>query len=169
VSLKQNRAFLLLFRRWYCLLNYIKSIRERVMFSIRNERVGHLYNFSEFMWPNSEKGYDGAHFILRCVFYKSRPKAIFPGLDLNTEFNFVILGSKMTKLQTYAILQVKDQHWPIIWLKFCSHFCNIRRSHQLHINVEIPWTVFVICVILYTCEKVKHVGLFMFKLKIWYY
>ena len=52
----KKRAFLLLFRRWYSLLNYIKSVRDLVMFKIRNGNIGYLYNFSYLTWRKIEQG-----------------------------------------------------------------------------------------------------------------
>ena len=66
-ALKHNHAVLLLFRRWYCLLKNIKSIRELVMFKITNVNVGHLYNFSDFIWRKTEQSYDSTQLIMRFV------------------------------------------------------------------------------------------------------
>ena len=54
-TLKQNRPFLLIFRRWYYILKNIKSIRQLVMFKITNVNVGHLYKFPTYVtqdWTN---------------------------------------------------------------------------------------------------------------------
>jgi len=54
-TLKQNRPFLLLFRRWYYILKNIKSIRQLVVFKITNVNVGQLYKFPTYVtqdWTN---------------------------------------------------------------------------------------------------------------------
>jgi len=68
-ALQEIRALPLLFRRWYCLLSNVKSIRRLVMFKIRNVSVGHLYDFSDFVWSQSEQSYNRTRLIMRFFYY----------------------------------------------------------------------------------------------------
>jgi len=37
------------------------------MFKITNGSLGHLYEFSDFMWSQSEQSYSSTQSIIRCV------------------------------------------------------------------------------------------------------
>jgi len=163
-SLKQKSELPLIFYRWYCLLNYIKSITEPVMFKITNVNVGLLYTFWDFTWCKGELNCVSNYFIMR-FFYYDYPQLCsqwrrwrFLTLTWLPQLGFVILG--------YIFWHsCKHTHYcgsvTILDLKFekicCTHVCYIPRTYIFSLKFGLHWNSFVFCSVLHTCEKVDFV------------
>jgi hypothetical protein len=100
-SLKLNRSFHSLFRYWYWLLTYIKSVRERVIFGITNGSVRHVYKFPDFTWRKSEKSY-GSTELKSGLFYDDSPHLCSQGQKRRSLTLTWILQ---------LILQLEGIHW----------------------------------------------------------